>query len=172
MGFVRTLPLEKHLSETAAAKITAMYGHDRWRAIYDRRRAGAINPEAARTEYVQLYAQGLRELGYEHVQERQITKEGVGGRAGSPMYFLIHASDHDAGERIIGPLLRQETHPPRRATRTGRPLPRTRRTAPKARVTRRSGVTAARAVVALASDPTCGHRAAGRRSSSARRPTA
>jgi three-Cys-motif partner protein len=102
MGFVRTLPLEKHLSETAAAKITAMYGHDRWRAIYDRRRAGAINPEAARTEYVQLYAQGLRELGYEHVQERQITKEGAGGRAGSPMYFLIHASDHDAGERIMG----------------------------------------------------------------------
>ena len=101
MGFVRTLPLAKDLSEAAAAKITAMYGHDRWRAIYERRRAGKINAEAARTEYVRLYAQGLRDLGYQHVQERQITKEGAGGRAGSPMYFLMHASDHDAGERIM-----------------------------------------------------------------------
>jgi three-Cys-motif partner protein len=97
IGFVRTLPLEKHLSNTATAKITAIYGHDRWRATYERSRAGEINPEAARAEYVQLYAGGLRELGYEHVQERQITKDGAGG----PMYFLIHASDHDAGERIM-----------------------------------------------------------------------
>jgi three-Cys-motif partner protein len=101
MGFVRTLPLAKDLSDAAAAKITAMYGHNRWREIYERRRAGKINAEAARTQYVQLYAQRLRELGYQHVQERQITKEGVGGRAGSPMYFLMHASDHEAGERIM-----------------------------------------------------------------------
>lgn len=101
MGFVRTLPVAKDLSPGAAAKITAMYGHDRWRAIYERRRADKINAEAARTEYVRLYAQGLRDLGYEHVQERQITKEGAGGRRGSPMYFLMHASDHEAGERIM-----------------------------------------------------------------------
>lgn len=101
MGFVRTLPLAKDLTEAAAAKITAMYGHDRWRDIYERRRAGKINAETARTEYVRLYAQGLRDLGYRHVQERQITKDGAGGRAGSPMYFLMHASDHDAGERIM-----------------------------------------------------------------------
>jgi hypothetical protein len=50
---------------------------------------------------VQLYAQGSRDLGYEHVQERQITKAGRGGRGGGPMYFLMHASDHDAGERIM-----------------------------------------------------------------------
>jgi three-Cys-motif partner protein len=102
MGFVRTLPLTLDLPEAAAAKIDAMYGHGRWRAIYLRRRGGEINAEAARTEYVRLYAQGLRDLGYVHVQERQITKEGAGGAAGSPMYFLIHASDHDAGKRIMG----------------------------------------------------------------------
>jgi hypothetical protein len=49
-----------------------MYGHERWRSIYERRRAGAMNAEAARTAYVQLYAQGLRDLGYRHVQERQV----------------------------------------------------------------------------------------------------
>ncbi len=101
MGFVRTLPLAKDLSEAAAAKITSMYGHKRWRAIYERRRSGAINAESARTAYVRLYAQGLRDLGYKYVQERQITKEGARGRAGAPMYFLIHASDHEAGERIM-----------------------------------------------------------------------
>jgi three-Cys-motif partner protein len=101
MGFVRTLPLERDITEAAAAKIDAMYGHDRWRWIYDARRSGRINAEAARTQYVELYAQGLRDLGYVYVQERQITKEGAGGAAGGPMYFLMHASDHEAGERIM-----------------------------------------------------------------------
>ena len=58
MGFVRTLPLAKDLTAAAAEKITAMFGHDRWRAIYDKRRAGLLNPEGARTEYVRLYADG------------------------------------------------------------------------------------------------------------------
>jgi three-Cys-motif partner protein len=101
MGFVRTLPLERDITEAAAAKIDAMYGHDRWRPIYEARRSGRINAEAARTQYVRLYAQGLRDLGYAYVQERQITKEGAGGAAGGPMYFLMHASDHEAGERIM-----------------------------------------------------------------------
>ena len=100
-GFVRTLPLEKHLTEKTAAKITAMYGDDRWRAIHQRKRANEINPQAAQTEYVKLYADGLRTLGYEHVQERQITNQGAGARPGAPMYFLIHASDHNAGGRIM-----------------------------------------------------------------------
>ena len=101
MGFVRMLPIAKTLEQDAADRITAMYGHDRWRDIYERRRSGKITAEGARTEYVQMYAQGLRDLGYNYVQERQITKEATGGRSGSPMYFLVHASDHEAGERIM-----------------------------------------------------------------------
>jgi hypothetical protein len=62
----------------------AMFGHDRWRAIYAKRRAGLLNPEGARIEYVRLYAEGLLKLGYRHVQERQITKEGAGGSASAP----------------------------------------------------------------------------------------
>lgn len=103
MGFVRLLSLKKPLEPGYAERVTAMFGNDDWRDIYDRRRADSITAEQAREEYLQLYARGLRQLGYRHVQERQITKEPTrsGGRGG-PMYFLLHATDNDAGETIMG----------------------------------------------------------------------
>jgi hypothetical protein len=61
-----------------------MFGHDRWRAIYAKRRARLLNPEGARIEYGRLYAEGLSKLGYRHVHERQITKERAGGSASAP----------------------------------------------------------------------------------------
>jgi len=64
MGFVRMLPISGEPDEASAEKLTRMYGHDRWRKIYQRRRSGKITPDQARTEYVELYAQGLRDLGY------------------------------------------------------------------------------------------------------------
>lgn len=100
MGFVRMLPLLGEPDEASAAKLTRMYGHDRWFGIYERRRANKITPDQARTEYVRLYAQGLRDLGYRHVQERQISKEAAKG-TGASMYFLLHATDNDTGEQIM-----------------------------------------------------------------------
>ena len=102
MGFVRMLPVAGDVDEASAAKLTSMYGHDRWREIYERRITGQLTPDQARTAYVQLYAQGLRDLGYRHVQEREINKEAKGGVRGAPMYFLLHATDNDTGERIMG----------------------------------------------------------------------
>jgi three-Cys-motif partner protein len=103
MGFVRLLSLKKPLDRGYADRVTAMFGTDDWEAIYARRRADEIGAGKAREEYLRLYARGLRGLGYRHVQERQITKEPAkaGGR-GSPMYFLLHATDSDAGESIMG----------------------------------------------------------------------
>lgn len=89
MGFVRLAPDHPEL-------VDRMYGHRRWRAIFERRSAGEITPEQARAAYVRLYAAGLTELGYETVLDRQITKSN-----GSPMYFLIFATDNDAGQRIM-----------------------------------------------------------------------
>jgi hypothetical protein len=45
---------------------------------------------------VRLYAAGLTELGSATVLDRQITKAN-----GSPIYFLIFATDNEAGERIM-----------------------------------------------------------------------
>lgn len=102
MGFVRLLSLRKPLDSGYARRVTAMFGTDDWHEIYDRRRADKISAAEAREHYLRLYARGLRQLGYRHVQERQITKEPTqaGGRGG-PMYFLLHATDNDAGETIM-----------------------------------------------------------------------
>jgi three-Cys-motif partner protein len=89
MGFVRLAPDHPEL-------VTRIYGHDRWKDIYARRSADKINADQARTEYVQLYADGLKQLGYATVLDRQIKKSN-----GAPMYFLIFATDNDAGEKIM-----------------------------------------------------------------------
>lgn len=89
MGFVRLAPDHPEL-------VTRIYGHDRWKEIYQRRSADEITAEQARGEYVRLYGEGFSELGYRTVLDRQITKSN-----GSPMYFLIFATDNEAGERIM-----------------------------------------------------------------------
>ena len=102
-GFVRLLSLRQPLDPAYAARVTAMFGDDSWSATYERRRAAQISADQAREEYLALYAANLRRLGYQYVQERQITKEPAspGGR-GAPMYFLLHATDIAAGNRIMG----------------------------------------------------------------------
>jgi three-Cys-motif partner protein len=76
--------------------VTRVFGHQRWKPVSDRRARGEITAEDARTAYVKLYAEGLKELGYKTVLDRQITKA-----AGQPMYFLLFASDHVAGKTIM-----------------------------------------------------------------------
>ena len=89
MGFVRLAPDHPEL-------VTRIYGHDRWKEIYERRSADKITAEQARSEYVRLYAEGFTKLEYRTVLDRQITKAN-----GAPMYFLIFATDNDAGEKIM-----------------------------------------------------------------------
>jgi three-Cys-motif partner protein len=88
-GFMR-------LTQDHPAMVTRIFGHDGWREIYSRRESGELSPDQARGEYVRLYAKGLRDLGYRTVLDRQITKAN-----GQPMYFLIFATDHEAGEKIM-----------------------------------------------------------------------
>jgi three-Cys-motif partner protein len=89
MGFVRLAPEHPEL-------VTRIYGHDGWKDIYARRESGEISAEEARGEYVRMYAAGFKRLGYATVLDRQIKKSN-----GQPMYFLIFATDNDAGERIM-----------------------------------------------------------------------
>lgn len=88
-GFVRLAPEYPDL-------VTRIFGHEEWRDIYERRLAGELSADEARGEYVRLYADGLRKLGYKTVLDRQIAKS-----SGQPMYVLVFATDHDAGERIM-----------------------------------------------------------------------
>lgn len=89
MGFVRLAPDHPEL-------VTRIYGHDGWKGIYNRRVADEITADQARSEYVRLYGQGLSDLGYGTVLDRQIKKAN-----GAPMYFLIFATDNRAGKNIM-----------------------------------------------------------------------
>jgi three-Cys-motif partner protein len=89
MGFVRLAPDYPEL-------VTRIFGHENWKDIYERRERDEISAEQARGEYVRMYGDGLKGLGYKTVLDRQIKKEG-----GQPMYFLIFATDNAAGERIM-----------------------------------------------------------------------
>jgi three-Cys-motif partner protein len=88
-GFMRLAPGHPDL-------VTRIFGDESWRKTYERRQAGDLSADDARSEYVRLYAGGLKRLGYKVVLDRQIVKS-----SGQPMYFLIFATDHDAGERIM-----------------------------------------------------------------------
>jgi three-Cys-motif partner protein len=89
MGFVR-------LGREYPEYVTRIFGHERWQEIERRRREGEIDADTARGEYVRLYAEGLKRLGYATVLDRQIKKPN-----GQPMYFLMFATDHAAGEKIM-----------------------------------------------------------------------
>lgn len=98
IGFIRMLVVDGTVPEWAAEKLTNMYGNDRWKDIHRRRVEGVITTDAATTEYVRLYAEGLRNLGYSWVLDREIRDRGFEG----PLrYFLIFATDHDAGFHIM-----------------------------------------------------------------------
>ncbi len=97
-GFLRELPLATAPAEWAAPDVDRIFGGDRWRRLYERRRRGAITPDDARIGYARLYLRGLRELGYRTVLGRPILQHG---RSGRPLYFLFFATDNEYGERIL-----------------------------------------------------------------------
>ena len=94
-GFVRLLA-HRQLDEDNASRVTAMFGSEDWRPIWEARREGRADPAQSREAYVRLYIDGLRALGYRHTLDRLIVDDRR-----RPMYFLIFASDHDAGDEIM-----------------------------------------------------------------------
>jgi three-Cys-motif partner protein len=97
-GFLRELFLERDLPAWAERDLRRVYGNDDWRAIHQQRREGWITASEATTNYVRLYGSGLERLGYRTVLDKEIRTQGDRGRL---LYFLIFATDHPAGERIM-----------------------------------------------------------------------
>lgn len=100
MGFIRELPLHNPITSWAERDLRRVYGNDDWRGIWERRKETG-DTDRATTEYVQLYEEQLRALGYRTVLDVEIKREG---RRGPTLYFLIFATDHPAGERIMDSL--------------------------------------------------------------------
>jgi hypothetical protein len=74
-----------------------MFGTEEWQLIYEARLSGAITPARARDEYVNLMRWRLENvLGYKWTHALELMTE-----RNQPLYDMIFATDHDAGNRII-----------------------------------------------------------------------
>lgn len=95
--FIRTLRKDGKVRAADAEKLDRMYGTDQWRAIYEARVSGHLEPADAREEYVNLMRWRLQEvLGYRWAHPLEIFNE----RGGS-IYHMIFATDHEVGNRIM-----------------------------------------------------------------------
>lgn len=91
------------LSNALSTSVTAFFGSDSWREIDERRQSGDLIPSEARGLYLSLFRYQLEnELGY----ERTLTIE-MGNERGNPVYVLVFATDHPAGDRIMSSVFRQ-----------------------------------------------------------------
>lgn len=96
--FVRLLPVKgEQASEANILKINQMYGTEDWRNIYLARLNGRLSPSRALEEYLNLMRWRLEYiLGYQWTLPIAVKNE-----AGSIIYYMIFATDHDAGDRIM-----------------------------------------------------------------------
>jgi three-Cys-motif partner protein len=83
-----------------AAAIDAMYGTVDWRNIYRSRLAGDIEPADAREQYLNLMRWRLETvLGYAWTHPLEVRNE-----RGNPIYYMVFATDHAVGTRIMSDL--------------------------------------------------------------------
>lgn len=83
----------------AEKQVTALFGSAEWQPILRDRRAGKIGPDRTRDELTNLMRWRLeRVLGYKFTHTLRLTNvQGV------PLYHMVFATDHAAGDRIMSP---------------------------------------------------------------------
>ena len=97
--FMRLLPVSVsvRVREADIGKIDRFFGIDDWRYVYDARRRLTIEPSQARVEYLNLMRWRLEKvLGYRWTHPMEVRNE-----QGSPIYYMIFATDNSAGDRIM-----------------------------------------------------------------------
>jgi three-Cys-motif partner protein len=84
----------------AGARLTGLFGCEGWRPIVDARRRRLIGGDQAREAFANVMRWRLvHDLGYQrtHVLEFKNSR-------GAPLYHMLFASDHEAGDRIMANL--------------------------------------------------------------------
>jgi hypothetical protein len=99
--FVRLLRVDgEDVRPQDVDRVSAMFGTDDWRAIYEARVQERLQPSEARLEYVNLMRWRLESvLGYRRTHPFEVRNE-----QGRPIYYLIFATDNEAGDRIMSHL--------------------------------------------------------------------
>lgn len=96
-GVVRTASVtDERMIAGDERALRRVFGNDAWMPIAERQRAGQMDGTAAWREYLGLYEQQLRDLGYRHVMSRP---SFMGDRRLA--YHLVFASSSDAGQNIM-----------------------------------------------------------------------
>ncbi len=77
--------------------ISAVFGTDDWRGIYQARLDGEIEPSKAREEYLNLMRWRMEKvLGYRWTHPLEVRNE-----AGHVIYYMIFTTDHPVGTKIM-----------------------------------------------------------------------
>lgn len=96
VGMLRTLFLERDQPDWSEERWDFVFGPLNWREIYEARRRGDLDPSDSAPALVDLYRSGLEEgLGYAYTHRRRVPAQG------RPRYWLIFATDHEGGDRIM-----------------------------------------------------------------------
>ncbi|MDO8614356.1 MAG: three-Cys-motif partner protein TcmP [Dehalococcoidia bacterium] len=107
MSLLRLLSTNRPITGANALRMNFVYGNDEWRLIYESRLAGDVTPGEAREQYLDLYCNRLRGLQYKYVQSRIIRAPRAPGQRRQDMYYLVFATDHEAGSQIMEDVFRR-----------------------------------------------------------------
>lgn len=96
IGLLRTFFLERDQPEWAEENWNRIFGPLDWRTVYQARQQDVIDGADVGPTLVDLFQEGLREvLGYKYTLRRRIPAEG------RVRYWLVFATDHDGGVKIM-----------------------------------------------------------------------
>jgi len=96
-GIARLLPYDDSRMMHADILDRLMPDPVAWRRLYEMRVSGQIARRDFRRAFLEEYVRGLRALGYKYVPPPRL----VSTPDNRPLYFMVFASDHPAGERIM-----------------------------------------------------------------------
>ena len=89
---------DRRMVERNEEALRRVFGGDAWLPVAEKQRAGVLDGTEAGREYLGLYEQQLRELGYRHVMSRPAFAH-AGDRG--LVYHLVFASSDDKARKIM-----------------------------------------------------------------------
>jgi three-Cys-motif partner protein len=103
MALLRMLSVDQDPLPQYVERWDRTFGHHRWADVYAAKRAGTLTPHEAQARYLNMYTQGLRDIGYRYVRPRAVTapRSVALGQPRQEMYHLVFATDHDRADEIM-----------------------------------------------------------------------
>ncbi len=103
MALLRMLSVDQDPLPQYIDRWDRTFGHHRWADVYAAKRQGVLTPGEAQSQYLNMYTQGLKNIGYRHVRARAVTapRSVALGQPRQEMYHLVFATDHERADEIM-----------------------------------------------------------------------